>query len=470
MGWLNDYLVKGFRGFSSPVSPSSVPTNPLTGGHFFSAIPAGPAQYFDLNNSGGNIDLFNNCGPVKAIIARRAQMFCNGEIQLVNTNSQRQARGAGAKSISELLARPNVLQSWGQFWAQVNVYVDLFGYCPIFKTLAAGMELLGQEAPPSNLWCIPPQLLEIEFTGKWRSQTELKNVIKSYKIKGEKEALPFDQVALILDNAIGTAELKNDSSFLLPDSRLKGLEVQASNLRAIGKAINTLVTKRGALGIFSNGAKDSIGHIKIDPEERDRMQQEFSRYGITGQEWQFIITDANLNWQSTTFPIKDFDFPELEQSAFSDLCNGIGIYEYILSGKNGKGTTFANLKEAKAAQYQDYIIPDAANRLEQLSRFIVPPSQSAALWIDFSKVEALQQSRKEYAEALKATGEAYKLLWELGLVTRNDMLEAMDRDTVERDEFNLFIFELQTVNNGQTENNAGNGAEIEGGQEEQDNQ
>jgi hypothetical protein len=58
----------------------------------------------------------------------------------------------------------------------------------------------------------------------------------------------MDSVFIVLDNTIST---DSDGNIHLPDSRIKGLEYDISNEIASKQANNTLLTKKGAIGILS---------------------------------------------------------------------------------------------------------------------------------------------------------------------------------------------------------------------------
>lgn len=396
--------------------------NPLAAyvaGHSFFEY-AGKTIYFDLNSENDYRLAYLQCPPLKAVINRRAQMFCNGKTSILNNNTENKQRGQYAKDIQTLLDRPNILQSQAQFKAQQNIYIDLFGYCPVLKITPIGM-------PKSvkAMWNLPPWLFEIEYTGNWTEQTELKGIYKQFYLNwgGVKKPLPMDgSVFLILDSSISTY---NDGRLLRPDSRVKSLEYPISNVTATNQAANTLTAKKGAIGILSNDAgSGQYAPLKVG-SEKEKIQQDFRRYGMTGQEFQVIITDASLKWQSMSYPVKDMMLFEIMNAALGDICDGMGMYAYLMTSKLGAGATFANLNEAKKSQYQDFIIPDDQARTQQLSDNLLDPSENCYLDVDYSHVEVLQESEQAKAVTLAAQGAAYQAQFDLGIVTRNDIRDSL---------------------------------------------
>lgn len=414
-------LTAKIQDYRNPVSPYQYNAQ-SPGSSFFEFN--GKTLYFNLNCEDDYRKAYLSCAPLKAVINRRAQMFVNGRYSLVNSNTKNPAKGEYAKSLQALLDRPNILQTGKQFKAQQNIYIDLFGYCPVLKITPVGMP-----GSIKAMWNLPPWLFDIEFTGNWYNQTDKKSIYKQFYLNwgNEKRQLDMDAVFLILDNSIGT---DNDSNMLVPDSRVKGLEYDISNEVASKQAANTLITKKGAIGILSKDpGNGQYAPLKIG-DEKDKIQQDFRRYGLTGQEWQVIITDASLKWQSMSFPMDELGLFDTMNASLSNICDGMGLYSYLVSPKDGKGTTFTNLNEAKKSQYQDFTIPDDEARTQQLSEGLVPEDQNIDITVDYTHVECLQESQKDKASALSAVNTAYQTLYQNGLAKRNDWAAAAGQPNV----------------------------------------
>jgi hypothetical protein len=399
----------------------------------------GKTLYFDMNCEDDFRKAYLQCAPLKAVINRRASMFVNGKYILTNADGDKPARGGFSRDLLTLLGRPNVLQTGRQFKAQQDIYIDLFGYCPVLKVTPVGM-------PKSikALWNLPPWLFDLDFTGNWYNQTALKDIYKQFYLNwgGEKRPLDMDAVFLILDNSIGT---DSDGNLLMPDSRVKGLRDAIRIDVGSKRSLVTLIEKKGAIGILSNSpGSGQYAPLKVGTE-REKIQQDFSRYGLTGQEFQIIITDASLQWQSMSFPVKDLQLFESMTAAMAEICDGAGLYAYLMNPRNGLGTTFNNLSEAKKSQYQDFIIPDDEARTEQLGKNLIPDDENLSLKTDFSHVEVLQESQQSKAVTAKAQTDAYQAQYDLGLMTRNDILEAQGKSKVTGvPEMDLYSFQQKT--------------------------
>lgn len=395
----------------------------------------GKEIFFNLDGNDDYRNAFLVCSPLKSIITKRAQMFLNGKIEILNTKSGNRKRGDKAKLLRDKLKKPNPFQSWRQFFAQMHTYVDTFGYCPILRVEPAGFENTGEV---QSLWVIPPWIFEYELTGKWQDQTDRNQIFKSFSIsyKGQQRPLDINSVGLIMDNQIST---DFDNKLYIPDSRLKGCELQITNIQAAYQSRNTLITKKGAIGILSNKGKDVSGPVQMKTGEKEAVQNDFARYGLTGQEWQIIITDASLEWQSMSFPTKDLMLFEEVEDDILRICDQVGLYPDIMGSV--KKSTFANLSEAKKAQYQDFIIPDAEGRMEQFSDFLFQYDESSFLHINFDHIEVLQQAVKDTAMATQLINDAYEKLYNAGLVTRGQWAEAADLDSTMIPDADKYNFE-----------------------------
>jgi hypothetical protein len=116
-----------------------------------------------------------------------------------------------------------------------------------------------------------------------------------------------------------------------------------------------------------------------------------------------------------------------------------------MNPKNGLGTTFNNLSEAKKSQYQDFIMPDDEARTEQLAENLIPESENLSLKTDFSHVEVLQESEQSKAVTAKAKTDAYQAQFDLGTMTRNDILEAQGKPRITGiPEMDMYSFQLKT--------------------------
>lgn len=390
----------------------------------------GDVCFYDLNNEKQFLNAYNLCSPLKSIIGKRAKAFNNSKIEFIKDSNGNYAKGQYVDEIYKLINKPNALQTGKQFFTQQNTYIDIFGYCPVLKVKPVGFN------QPSSLWNIPPYLIdELEFTGKWLKQKNIKEIYKKLTISwnGDYSELDLNDVYFVYDDGIGT---DLDTNLTIPDSRLIGLEYPVSNIVASYKSRNTLITKRGAIGILTNDSKDQAGTIPLPSGEKDNLQIDFSQYGLTGQPKQVIISDAALKWQQMGFSTKDLLLFEEIEDDISRICDSYGYPIELISST--KQTSYENKRQAKKGFYRDTIIPEAESRIEQNSAGIMDADKGISIKVDFSDIDVIQEEAKDKAEARKMLNDALAIEYEQGLITKNMWLIELGRDTVADPEFDKY--------------------------------
>jgi hypothetical protein len=303
----------------------------------------------------------------------------------------------------------------------------------VLKVRSAGLE-----AEISSLWNIPSWLFDIDYTKKWLKQFRIDGIYRKYYMlwDGERIELDMKDLFFIFDDGIGT---QDDTNLTIPDSRLVGNDYTVSNIIAAMKSRNTLITKRGAIGILSNDA--SMDHMSI-PFRADKkgpdgkvielgtkgqLQRDFSKYGLTGQPFQIIITDAQLKWQQMGYPTKDLMLFEETQENIERLADAYGWPIELIA--RGKDVTYDNKIQARKDLYQNTIIPESDSRMEQFSRGL--ELEGIEVKKDFSKVPVLQSDKKLQAETRKLINEYCKTEYDEGLMTKNDWREQLGLPRIE---------------------------------------
>lgn len=382
------------------------------------------------------IHAYRICSPLKAIVSRRSKATSNGLVEVLNVDKTKPARGREAKMLRDMFgvdgnSRPNVLQTADQFFSQQDHYVDLCGYCPFIV-----MRPTGFVDEIKAVWNIPPWLFDIEYTRKWLWEYKLTGIYKKFFMVWEGKRIEIDpkDLSFIFDDGIGT---ETDSNLLIPDSRLVGMDYIVSNIVAAYKSRNTLITKRGAVGILSNEGTDSRGTpLTIDSDIRDNLQQDFRNYGIVGQPFQIIVTDAKLKWQQMGFATKDLLlFEEIEDDIFR-LCDVYGYPRELMSQQ--KGATYENKIQARVDLYHDSIIPENNSRMRQFTSGVVSKDSGIKLVRNFDAVPVLQKEKLNAALTRKAISDAMLIEYNNGLATKNMWLEELGMDTVEDPAFDEY--------------------------------
>jgi hypothetical protein len=410
-------------------------------------VGIGGDYFFNLSNEQDFLRAYTNCSPLKSIISKRGKAFNTAKLKVVSAEDpKKRVNNAATKAIEKLLKKPNALQRRKQFMAQMHAYVDVFGYCPIIRMSPSAMPW-----EISSLWNIPPWLFDIEFTKKWLKQTEIEGIYKDVFMEweGEKIKLNMKDVFFVFDDEIGT---QKDTNLTIPDSRLVGLDYEVCNIIATMKSRNTLITKRGAVGILSNEGKDRAGVIPLEEDEKKDLQRDFKKYGIVGQPYQIIITNAALKWQQIGFATKDLQLFEEIEDDINSLCDAYGWLPQLMARGKSSSLNGNDRKEAQKMVYRDTIIPESESRLEQLAEGILAadPNTYGNLTIvaDFSEVYILQEDKKILAETRQIDVLVFDKLFMMGLFTKNEILIQLGFEPKADSEFDKYYEAPEKENPG----------------------
>ncbi|WP_430897649.1 MULTISPECIES: phage portal protein [unclassified Paraflavitalea] len=360
-------------------------------------------------------EAYSKCPPLTAIINKKVQAYVNGDISITDSKGN-EAKGPNVEKLKALMRRPNPIQTWPEFEAQMYAYTQLFGWCLLLPVVPYGFDNIDAK----HIWVISPHRLEIEE----KTDIDLSkfndkklNLIKSVKLNIGNFQVPLnpDQVFIVRDSVL------NFNSSLLPGSRIQSLEFPINNIIGAYESRNVLINFRGALGILSHDpGKSQYAAMAITSTQKEELQKDFSRYGLKRSQWQVILTDASLKWQQMGYPTKDLMLFEEIEDDIMRICDQYNFPSPLIN--SAQGPSVSNTKEFKQQVYQDAIIPEAKSLYQQLSEFFQLDQFGLVLTKDYSKLTVLQNNKKEEAESRKTLNEALKFEWDAGLITLNQWL------------------------------------------------
>lgn len=402
----------------------------LTNGGNVYYQPFGPSRKIqDTTTIQGQIASYNFCPPVTSIINRKTKAFLNGYWWFEDKDGN-ESKSTELNDLKKLMESPNPLQSWRALISQAKIYEQIFGECFIYALRPVGMKKVSQ------LWVIPNWIGKFEYS-QYYGQAPLFSGFDKFVLEttSGKSELPVSDILHVKDISA------NSLNQLSGQSRLVSLQDPISNIIAAYESRNVLITRRGAIGILSNDSKDATGILPLKPDEKQELQDEFSRYGITKDKFQAIITNANLKWQSMTFPTKDLLLFEEVEDDTRQIADNLDYPMYLLGFKNG--STFNNVNEAKKGLYQDAIIPESEIWAESFTRFF--GLQNAKFSISYDHLEVFKKGEKERAETIEAINRAFEIAYRNQIVTREEWRSELEYDPVK---FNGSTFYQMEVQNG----------------------
>lgn len=403
------------------------------------------ATFYPLLNSYVDIaKALDECPQVSTVLLRKSQAFSNGKIQIHTEN------GALVKQSStyKVLGTPNIIQSDIQFRTQLFFYIQSYGFCPVLRIRPLGFNDV------RSLWILPPDKVEITWTKDIPFyKTNIADLVDKIEVKidsNQKLALNKEDIYFFTDTT-GVME-----KGYLPTSRLTSLRMPIGNLIKNYKSRGRLIEK--PFGILSNEARDSISSLPLDPEEKERLYQEFTQYGTGDGKKDVILTDATLKWQMMMYPIEQMQFLDMQDTDTQVICDKIG-YPHALLG-NRKGTTFDNMDAADVQLYQNHIIPDAENISQQYTECLELDKQGKKVVITYDHITALQGDKKTASEARKIMGQALIAEYQAGLIPKERVLEILGEQPNQIGEYYVeptpTTTDTQVTTNNNTGTNSGN--------------
>lgn len=404
-------------------------------------IKGDTASWLGLKNRLMQKFAYDFCFPVACVADRLAEYDIAGTLQILRNKGKGKdnfATGDWAVRMGKFLAQPNPLQSWEQFRGQQNVYKRVFGFCPVLPIVPIGFEALPEYA--LSMINIPPWLFEARSTRKLLYQNKLEEIVKEYvvTILGETFILNPNQVIILEDSFMQDEQC----DFLLPQSRLVGLDMAVSNLCAAMEADNVLLKKKGPLGVWSHDAsatKDSVaGYVPMSSTEKKELQDALQHYGMSWNQYQYVISRQPVKWAAMSFDVKQLGTKETVIASEKAICHRYG-YPYVLYEETD--ATYANGSNAARGVYQNNIIPNNTKDLAKYNKFFKAEENNAKIVCDYSELPALQEDKLAQAQAANEWNSALEKEYLNNVITLNEWRTARGYDT--RPDGDVYYKDLQ---------------------------
>jgi hypothetical protein len=233
---------------------------------------------------------------------------------------------------------------------------------------------------------------------------------------------------------------QNLDNQVIPDSPLLSQKYPLNNLIKIYEAMGTLAEKFGAIGILSDNSANNLSSTPITEKEKQLLQSDYSRYGLSKDQWQLIITTASLTYQSMAMPVRDLMLLESEAAYVKTIADSYHYPSVLLSSGDGKGTTYSNQEGAERKFYQDTIVPEADSYTEQLNVMLGTEAAGVKICYDYEWLPVLQMDAKLRAQVRREMGLAVIYEFMNGVITWNEMKKALGQDTVAG--MDLYVYQL----------------------------
>lgn len=380
---------------------------------------------------------YDFCYPVASVVEALAELDTAGEVEILRKGGKGKddyATSSYAIKMNKLFANPNPLQAYSEFRDQQLIYKRIFGYCPVLPIVPAGF-------PPEDAVAIiniPPWMFDVvpKRGNAKRSIMDFakkENLISHYTLTIDGEIIKIlpEWVFILTDSSMMDSTKYN----LLPQSRLVGLDMAISNICVAMEADNVLLKKKGPLGFISDdpGTKDSnVGYLPMEDSEKAELQGDLLRYGLTLAQFQYVISRRAVRWNPMSFNVAELQTKETVVAAEKAICHRFK-YPYVMYEMTD--TTFTNSGTAGKFVYQNTVIPNAQKDIQKYNVFFKAAENNVVIKICFDDIPVLQEDKKSQADARKATSDAYLQDYNNNLITKNQLRQALEYDTVAGEDF-----------------------------------
>lgn len=383
-------------------------------------------EWMGLKDREMQLKAYESCYPLASIIDKLATLDINGEVEILKLKGKGKedyAKGEWADRMNKLFQQPNPFQSWKQFRLQQVIYKKIFGFCPVLAVKPIGLSYA------VTMVNIQPWLFQVKTNRNYLYATTKEDLIEGYytKIFGEVKRFEVTDIMILSDTGFQSP----DDDYALPMSRLVGLDMAISNICAAMEADNVLLKKRGPLGFISHdaaGTKDAVaGYIPMTEREKNELQGELTRYGLSLQQWQYVISRTAAKWNPMSFDVNQLGTKETVIACIEAICQRFGL-PYILIKETD--STYSNGNEASKNVYINEVIPSANKDYEMYSKYFMAEENNAVITCCYDDIPALQEDELEKAQAAKAWNDALLIEWDNNLITKNQWLTQRGYDTV----------------------------------------
>ena len=111
---------------------------------------------FDMSSPSDKALALRVVQPFAMVADRIGSMMRNGKYYVVDKNDNERPRYS---EVLDLLDKPNLMQDGKSFLKQIEIYLRVFGYCPIFCLRATKSDL------PKAMVVIPPEMFHVQGKG-----------------------------------------------------------------------------------------------------------------------------------------------------------------------------------------------------------------------------------------------------------------------------------------------------------------
>jgi len=285
----------------------------------------------------------------------------------------------------QLLNKPNPWMSRGELIEASLTFYLIFGDCyNAYEKIDNGLNT----GLPLRLDVLPPQWMEI-MIGTYL------NPVQGYKFLMSGNVMDYD-----VSQVMHWKEFNPDYDYQ-GTGHLKGMSRLRPILKSVtgsGSAYDALVAAfqhQGAVGILTLLGED--GKVqRMNKSFLSSVKNQYRReYTGAKKAGSIVITDKDHKWTNFGMTVVELAILQALGTFGGKICDAYNVPAMLMAGSTDK--TYTNYKEAKAALWQDAIMPSVDAYLDKLTNWLGPAfkEEGQELRADYSEVPALQTNKAE---------------------------------------------------------------------------
>lgn len=361
---------------------------------------------FSSGNGGTLSDYSNNIEKVAllyTVLGRKAEYMAQCRYKLMYEESGELVQ---EDPMYDLINRPNFIQTYKEYIAQYAFLLSKWGVQ--YQNLI--LSLSENDPQPQNAHLIN---LEYEYLDipRMRYQDMIKEEYPAKLIKyydGEyRREIPWQELIISWDDTNRT------DNFLKGTSKMKAGDQIFTNSQKRLEANNTLTTHAGGTGILSpdpRGAQMGVTS-PLMPKEKEELQEEFNKYGVTAGKHKIIFSTNARQWQSIGNPMSEWDFEENTNLDYVLASNLMKMPKELFI----KDATYENKKQAEIAYYCGDPLSTCQTWVDGLIKKFNYDDKGIKAVASFDHVPVMQEKKRENAKYWSEVADSIVKLREVGV-------------------------------------------------------
>lgn len=372
------------------------------------------------------------CAPLSAIIDKLAECDINGVVEAIkNDGTEDYSQSNTVKRLMNLLNKPNPIQSWEDFRSEQVAYKKIFGFCPVFPIIPKGFS---DPTYATSIWNLLPWLCTPQINSGFNIYSTSGTPVKQWtmSIFGQAVMIDGDKIMMLTDGVVKDS----GTQYMLPLSKVAGLDYAVSNCCYSQEADNVLLRKKGPIGAWSHDPPtDSMaGYLPMKKEEKKELQDDLAQYGLSWDQFQFLVTRQRVKYVSAGFNVKELMTKETFNQGVEIMCDKFGVPAECLSFKDAK---YENRAAAEKFMYQNVVIPGNNRDMRVYTNFfgLQKLDTPVKLRCDYDELPILQDDMGAAAKAMLDKTEAVNNQYKDGYITKNMARQELGHDSIEGEDY-----------------------------------